>query len=175
MDHTHSKVESMERVEAVKMRGKMIEDFKIRFFLSIALTMPVLILSPMIRDIFNFGDNIGFAGSQGNFELNVFKPVMIHNLLHSIRLISDSCRSFTEFAIDGLQLNQTMIEHYLQRSLMLVTALNPVIGYDKAAKIAKKAHAENLSLKEACVALGFLTAEEFDKAVQPLQMIAPKE
>jgi fumarate hydratase class II len=117
---------------------------------------------------------ISFAGSQGNFELNVFKPVMIHNLLHSVRLLSDSCRSFTEFAIHGLQADEKRIATYVADSLMLVTALSPVIGYDKAAKIAHHAHHHGTSLKEACLALQYLSAEDFDKAVKPEDMIAPR-
>jgi fumarate hydratase, class II len=118
---------------------------------------------------------IGFAGSQGNFELNVFKTVMIHNLLHSIRLLADSCHCFTKFLLEGLEANNDQITHYLTNSLMLVTALNPHIGYDKSAQVAKKAHKENTTLKKACVELGFLSAEDFDKFVRPEQMLAPKE
>lgn len=114
---------------------------------------------------------ITMAGSQGNFELNVFKPVMIYNLIQSIYLLSDACRSFTEHCVIGLQANKERIQYYLNHSLMLVTALNPVIGYDKAAKIAKKAHAEGSSLREAAISLGYLTGEEFDKAVRPEKMI----
>lgn len=113
---------------------------------------------------------IGFAGSQGNFELNVYKPVMIFNLLNSVRLLSDSCRSFREFAIEGLEVDRNKIATYVKQSLMLVTALNPIIGYDKAAEIAKKAHKEGSTLKESAVALGYLSSDEFDKAVDPLQM-----
>jgi fumarate hydratase class II len=116
---------------------------------------------------------IGFAGSQGNFELNVFKPVMIFNFIHSVNLLADSARSFNEFCAVGIEPNRQKIDEYLQTSLMLVTALNQVIGYDKAAKIAKKAHADNSSLKEACLALGFLTGEEFDAAVRPEEMTKP--
>lgn len=114
---------------------------------------------------------IGFAGSQGNFELNVFKPVMIYNLLHSINLLGDSCHMFTEFCVVGLEARRENIAAHLKGSLMLVTALNPVIGYDKAAKIAKHAHEHHTTLKEAAVKLGFLTAEEFDKAVRPEDMV----
>lgn len=114
---------------------------------------------------------IGFAGSQGNFELNVFKPVMIYNLIQSIYLISDTCRSFTTHCVIDIKPNFSQIQHFLDNSLMLVTALNQVIGYDKAAKIAKKAHAENTSLKAACLALGYLTEKEFDAAVDPKKMI----
>jgi fumarate hydratase class II len=118
---------------------------------------------------------IGFAGSQGNFELNVFKPVMIHNLLHSVRLLGDACCSFTKFAIQALQADTAKIKAYVDHSLMLVTALSPMIGYDKAAQIAHKAHHEHTSLKEACLALGYLSAEEFDKTVRPEDMIMPTE
>ncbi len=116
---------------------------------------------------------ITFAGSQGNFELNVFKPVMIHNLLHSIRLLGDSCGTFREFAIEGLQANRDTIANDVAQSLMLVTALNPVIGYDKAAAIAKKAYKEGTDLKTACLALGYLSAAEFDRAVDPAAMVKP--
>ncbi len=116
---------------------------------------------------------IMFAGSQGNFELNVFKPVMIHNLLHSIRILSGACEHFVDHCVMGIEPNLPQINHYLERSLMLVTALNPYIGYDKAAKVAKKAHAENLSLKESCLTLGFLTSEQFDEYVRPQDMLGP--
>ena len=116
---------------------------------------------------------IGFAGSQGNFELNVFKPVMIHNLLHSIRLLSDASNSFTDHMIVGIQANPDKIQHFLNDSLMLVTALNPHIGYDNAAKVAKLAFENNSTLKQACVSLGLLSAELFDQLVKPENMIAP--
>ena len=116
---------------------------------------------------------IGFAGSQGNFELNVFKPVMIHNLLHSIRLLSDASSSFTDHMIIGIQANPDKIQHFLNDSLMLVTALNPHIGYDNAAKVAKLAFDNNSTLKEACVNLGLLSAELFDQLVEPKNMVAP--
>lgn len=114
---------------------------------------------------------IAIAGSQGNFELNVFKPVMIFNLLNSVRLLADACHSFTDYLVVDLQPNPTQIQHFLANSLMLVTALNPHIGYDNAAKAAKKAHAEGITLKAACVELGFLTAEQFDQLVRPEEMI----
>lgn len=114
---------------------------------------------------------ISFAGSQGNFELNVFKPVMIHNLLHSIRLLSDSCRSFTAFAIRDLKADEAQLKANVDNSLMLVTALSPVIGYDKAAAIAHKAHHDGSSLKQACLMLGYLTEEEFDRTVRAEDMI----
>ena len=116
---------------------------------------------------------IGIAGSQGNFELNVFKPVMIHNLLHSIRLIHDSCHGFVDYCIAGIELNRAQIDEYLQNSLMLVTALNPHIGYDKSAQIAKHAHKNGISLREAAIALGFLSGDEFDKYVKPEEMTHP--
>jgi len=122
-----------------------------------------------------FGNDaaVGFAGSQGNFELNVYKPVMAYNVIQSIYLIADSCRSFTEHCARGIAAHKKTIDYYLNHSLMLVTALNPVIGYDKAAQIAKKAHKEDTSLREACIALGYLSGEEFDKAVNPEKMAHP--
>jgi fumarate hydratase, class II len=116
---------------------------------------------------------IGIAGSQGNFELNVFKPVIIHNFLHSVRLLKDVCRSFTDHCVKGIELNRETIEDYVKNSLMLVTALSPKIGYDKAAKIAQLADKKNLSLKEACLKLGYLKASEFDKLVKPVDMTHP--
>jgi len=116
---------------------------------------------------------ITFAGAQGNFELNVFKPVIIHNLLHSVRLLADACRSFTEHCVVGIEANRERIEHYLRDSLMLVTALNPRVGYDNAAKVAKKAHAERKTLRQACIELGLLSGEEFDRLVRPETMLGP--
>src|SRR5688500_16734517 len=116
---------------------------------------------------------IGFAGSQGNFELNVFKPVMIHNFLHSVRLLSDSCKGFVEFCISGIELNRPQIDKYLNDSLMLVTALNQHIGYDNAAKIAKNAHKKGLSLKESAIELGILDGAKFDELVKPEEMTHP--
>ena len=117
---------------------------------------------------------INVGGSSGNFELNVFKPVMIYNLLQSIRLLADSCRSFNDHCVVGIEPNKTQIDKHLNGSLMLVTALNPHIGYDNAARVAKKAYQENTTLKESAVALGLLTAEEFDEKVRPEQMTGPK-
>ncbi|WP_236147078.1 class II fumarate hydratase [Scytonema millei] len=114
---------------------------------------------------------IAVAGSQGNFELNVFKPVMIHNLLHSIRLLADACSSFTEHLVIGIEPNREQIQHFLTNSLMLVTALNPHIGYDRAAAVAKKAYSDRTTLRQACVELGFLTEAEFDRLVRPEKMI----
>ena len=117
---------------------------------------------------------IGFAGSQGNFELNVFKPVLIHNLLHSMRLLSDACSSFTDHMVVGIEPNRDRIDYFLNDSLMLVTALNPKIGYDRAAQVAKKAYQDNITLRSACVTLGYLTGEEFDSIVRPERMISPQ-
>lgn len=114
---------------------------------------------------------VAMAGTQGNFELNVFKPVMIYDLLEEVRLLTDASKSFLKYALSGLKADEARISELLSKSLMLVTALSPVIGYDNAAKIAKTAHKENLTLKEACVKLGFLSAEEFDKAVRPEKMV----
>ena len=116
---------------------------------------------------------IGFAGSQGNFELNVFKPVMIHNFLHSVRLIHDASRGFVDFCVNGIELNRDRIDHYLNDSLMLVTALNQHVGYDNAAKIAKNAHKKGISLKESAMELELLTAAKFDELVKPEDMTHP--
>ena len=116
---------------------------------------------------------IAFAGSQGNFELNVFKPVMIYNFLHSVTLIADACHGFVDYMVRGITLNRPKIDEYVRNSLMLVTALSPKIGYDKAAKVAHAAHLENLSLREACLKLGYLTGEEFDALVRPADMTHP--
>jgi fumarate hydratase class II len=122
-----------------------------------------------------FGNDaaIGFAGSQGNFELNVFKPVIIYNFLHSVRLMAHACRSFTEHCATGIEVNRAQVDNYVQNSLMLVTALSPVVGYDKAAKIAHTAHVNGSSLREAAVKLGFLSGEDFDKYVKPEEMTHP--
>jgi fumarate hydratase class II len=114
---------------------------------------------------------VKIAGSQGNFELNVFKPVMIRNLLHSTRLLADACRTFREFCIEGLEPDRERIAELVGSSLMLVTALSPRIGYDRAAEIAKKAHHEGTTLKEAAMALGYLTEAEYDELVVPGDMV----
>ena len=116
---------------------------------------------------------VTFGGSQGNFELNVFKPVMIHNFLHSIRLLHDAAHGFVEYCIRGIELNREQIDEHLQDSLMLVTALNPHIGYDKAAQVAKNAHKKGISLRESAIALGYLSGEDFDKYVKPEEMTHP--
>jgi len=116
---------------------------------------------------------IGFAGSQGNFELNVFKPVMIFNYLHSVELLADACNSFVEHCVHGIEANREQIDHYVRNSLMLVTALAPKIGYDQAAQVAKAAHKAHISLREAALNLGYVTAEEFDALVKPEDMTHP--
>lgn len=114
---------------------------------------------------------IGFAASQGNFELNVFMPVIIYNFMQSIHLLADSIRSFRIHCIDGIKANREKMDYYLHNSLMLVTALNPHIGYENAAKAAKKAFKENISLKASCISLGFLSEDEFDRFVIPEKMV----
>jgi fumarate hydratase class II len=123
-----------------------------------------------------FGNDlaISFAASQGNFELNVFNPVMIYNFLHSTTLLRDACTMFREHAVEGLQANEEQIKKYLDESLMVVTALNPHIGYDKSAEIAKKAHHDKTTLKKAALALGHVSEEEYDRIVVPKEMTAPR-
>jgi fumarate hydratase, class II len=118
---------------------------------------------------------IAMAGTQGNFELNVFKPLIIHNFLHSVTLLANSCTSFTKYCVEGIEAHRERLAHYVSDSLMLVTALNPHIGYDNAAKVAKKAHADGSTLREACIALGLLTGEEFDRLVRAEKMLSPDE
>ncbi|MFT7677446.1 MAG: fumarate hydratase class II [Planctomycetota bacterium] len=118
---------------------------------------------------------VGFAGSQGNFELNVFKPVMIHNVLESIRLLSDACDSFRTNCVDGLELNAERVDSLMHQSLMLVTALNPHIGYDNAAKVAKKAFNDGATLRDTVVEMGLLSGEAFDAAVIPGDMVGPRK
>jgi fumarate hydratase, class II len=117
---------------------------------------------------------VNIGGAMGNFELNVFKPVIIYNTLQSIRLIADACESFTDNCVVGIEAAKDNIRKHMENSLMLVTSLNPHIGYDNAAKVAKKAHKENKTLKEAAVELGLLTAEKFDEYVRPEKMVGPK-
>jgi fumarate hydratase, class II len=116
---------------------------------------------------------VGFAGSQGNFELNVFKPVIIYNFLHSVTLLADACRGFVEFMINGIEVDRERVSYYVNNSLMLVTALAPKVGYDKAAKIAHTAHVDHSSLREAALKLGYLSGEEFDATVKPETMTHP--
>jgi len=116
---------------------------------------------------------VAMAGARGNLELNVCKPVIIHNVLHSVELLTEASAAFTRFCVEGLEPNEARIRQHLENSLMLVTALNPLIGYDKAAEVAKKAHKEGTTLRESTVALGYLTGEQFDEAVRPESMTHP--
>ncbi len=117
---------------------------------------------------------IAIADSQGSFELNVFKPLIIHNFLHSVMLLTDAGEAFRKYCVEGIAANREKLAEYVARSLMLVTALSPHIGYDKAAKVAKKAHTEGTTLKEAALALGYLSAEDFDRWVRPEKMLGPE-
>ena len=117
---------------------------------------------------------VGIAGASGNFQLNVFKPVIIHNVLHSTRLLADACRSFNDNCAVGIEPNRERIQSLMEQSLMLVTALNPHIGYDNAAKVAKKAYQEDKTLKETAIEMGLLTAEQFEEYVRPEQMVGPR-
>ena len=128
-------------------------------------------MTMVVTQVFGNDTAIKVAGSQGSFELNVFKPVMIRNLLHSSRLLADVCRTFREFCVEGLEPNRERIEELVHRSLMLVTALAPKIGYDKAAEIARKAHHDGATLREAALALGYLTDDEYDDIVVPEKMV----
>lgn len=128
-------------------------------------------LTMVAVQVFGNDHAVAFAGSQGNFQLNVFKPVMLHNVLESIRLLSDACRAFDEHCARGIEPNAVRIREHLDTSLMLVTALNPHIGYEKAAEIALKAHHEGVSLKAAALSLGHVTAEQFDEWVRPEDML----
>jgi fumarate hydratase class II len=116
---------------------------------------------------------IGIAGSQGNFELNVFKPVMIFNYLHSVELLADACNSFVDHCITGIGANRDQIDKYVRNSLMLVTALAPTIGYDNAAKVAKTAHQDGTNLREAALKLGVISGEDFDALVRAEDMTYP--
>jgi fumarate hydratase class II len=117
---------------------------------------------------------VNIGGASGNFELNVYKPLIAHNFLQSARLIADGCDSFRKNCVVGLEPNRPVIKRHLENSLMLVTALNPHIGYDNAAKIAKKAHKEGLTLRESALALGLVSAEDFERWVRPEDMTGPK-
>jgi fumarate hydratase, class II len=130
-------------------------------------------MTMVVAEVYGNDAAIAFAASQGAFELNVFKPVIAHNLLESVRLLADACRSFRLHCAEGIEPDRARIDELMRRSLMLVTALNPHIGYDKAAEIAKKAHREGTTLKEAAVALGHVTPEEFDRWVDPSKMVGP--
>jgi len=130
-------------------------------------------LTMVAVQVFGNDHAVAFAGSQGNFQLNVYKPVILHNVLVSIELLSDACRSFSEHCAAGIEPNEKRIKEHLDNSLMLVTALNPHIGYEKAAKISLAAYEQDISLREAAIKLGFLTAEEFDLWVRPQDMTHP--
>lgn len=131
-------------------------------------------MTMVVAQVMGNDTTIGIAGASGNFELNVYMPVIAYNLLQSIQLLGDACYSFSVNCVDGIQANTAQIDNYVQQSLMLVTALNPIIGYENAAKVAKKAHAENITLKQAALALELLTAQQFDDAVQVSKMIHPQ-
>jgi fumarate hydratase class II len=124
-----------------------------------------------------FGNDVAItvAGSQGNFELNVFKPVIIRNFLHSVAILADSCRTFRQFCVEGIQANRERIHELVDRSLMLVTALSPTIGYDKAAEVAKKAHHDGTTLKQAALELGYVTEAEYEELVRPERMVRPED
>ena len=130
-------------------------------------------LTMVVVQVYGNDAAVAFAASQGNFELHVYKPVMIHNVLESVRLLADGCQSFRVHCAEGIEPDRARIAELVGRSLMLVTALNPHIGYDKAAAIAKKAHAEGTTLREAALALGFVTAEQFDAWIDPPKMTGP--
>lgn len=118
---------------------------------------------------------VTLGGSGGMLEMNVYKPLMIENLLQSIRLLSDGCHHFRVFLVEGMEPNRPQIAHFVEQSLMLVTALSPVIGYDQASKVAHHAHAHHLSLREAALELGVIDAETFDRVVDPAKMVCPQE
>ncbi len=132
-------------------------------------------LTMLCTQVMGNDTTITIAGASGNFELNVYRPVLAHNILQSIRLLSDGCRSFNENAVKGLEPSIERINHNLYNSLMLVTALNPIIGYDKSAKVAKKAYNDKSTLRESIVELGYLSGEEFDEIIKPKKMITPNK
>ncbi len=131
-------------------------------------------LTMVCAQVFGNDVAVNVGGASGNFELNVFKPLIIHNVLHSVRLLADACNSFEEHCARGIEPDQDRIRQHLDRSLMLVTALAAILGYDRAAEIAKKAHREGLTLKQAALALGYLTSEEFERHVRPERMVTPQ-
>jgi fumarate hydratase class II len=132
-------------------------------------------LTMVCVQVMGYDAAIGFAGSQGNFELNVFKPLIAHDLLHAIELLGDACRSFRTHCVAGLEANRERIDEHVTNSLMLVTALTPVIGYDRAAEIAKKANREGTTLRAAAVQLGYLDEDEFDALMRPATMTRPSD
>ena len=131
-------------------------------------------LTMVCAEVLGHDVTIGFAGSQGNFELNVYKPVIIHDFLHSVAILADACGTFREYCVEGLEADAARIAELVDRSLMLVTALTPRIGYDRAAAIAKQAHHEGLTLREAALASGAVTAAEYDELVDPAAMTRPR-
>ena len=131
-------------------------------------------MTMVVAQVMGNDTTIGIAGASGNFELNVFMPVIAYNLLQSIRLLGDACNSFNDNCAYGIEPNLEKIEYNLQNSLMLVTALNPVIGYENAAKVAKTAYLEDKTLKQVAIELGLVTEQQFDEVVRPEQMVSPK-
>jgi len=131
-------------------------------------------LTMVCVQVMGYDAAIGFAGSMGNFELNVFKPIIAHDLVHGIELLADGCRSFREHCIEGLEADRERIDEHVANSLMLVTALTPAIGYDKAAEIAKKAHHEGTTLRAAALSLGYVSEREFDRLIDPAAMTGPE-
>jgi fumarate hydratase class II len=131
-------------------------------------------LGMIAAQVFGSDVAVGFGGASGNLEMNAYKPLIAHNLLHSIRILSDGCSNFRRFLIEGLQPNIKKIRQYLDHSLMLVTALAPIIGYDRASQITHHAIAKDLSLKAAALELGIVTEEEFDRIVDPQHMVHPQ-
>jgi fumarate hydratase class II len=132
-------------------------------------------LAMLAVQVMGYDTAVAFAGAGGYLELNVYKPLIIFNVIQSSKLLADGCNNFTDFLVVGLQPDKAQIEAYLHRSLMLVTALTPVIGYDKAARIAQLAQAQGLTLKEAALKLGYLSAAEFDRLVDPHKMAYPEK
>lgn len=131
-------------------------------------------MTMVAAQVIGYDTAISVAGSQGSFELNTFKPMMVFNLIQSINIMADSCNNFTDFLLVGLEVNKKQIDSYLEKSLMLVTALSPKIGYDKAASVAHHAHEKDLTLKEACLELGYVDAEEFNRIIEPYSMAHPE-
>ena len=130
-------------------------------------------MTMVVAQVLGNDTTINVAGASGNFELNVFIPVIAYNLLQSIQLLGDACNSFNDHCAVGIEPNREKIDHFLHNSLMLVTALNPVIGYENSAKVAKTAYKENKTLKQVAVELGLVTAEQFDEVVKPEKMVSP--
>ena len=166
-EQIYRKIQETETVKktSVRKRGKRILTRAV-LPLAACLALVLVAVQVMANDT-----AIGICASQGNFELNVYMPVCIYNYLQSVRLLADALDSFRANCVSGIRANREKMDENLHRSLMLVTALNPYIGYENAAKTAKKAYHENISLKEACVALEFLTAEQFDEVFHPEQMV----